>query len=144
MQVPIFATKLYIPPPRLQVVPRLRLDRQLNEGLLRKLTLISASAGFGKTTLVSEWIPGTGWPVAWLFLDNEDNNRIRFLCYLVAAIQTVFPDFGNNLQAELLSPQPPPIESMLTNLLNEVIQINKSLLLVLDDYHQILRLVWAT
>ncbi len=82
MPVSILATKLYIPPPRLQVVPRPRLNQQLNEGLSRKLTLVSASAGFGKTTLISEWIPSVGRPVAWLSLGEEDSDSRRFLSYL--------------------------------------------------------------
>ena len=92
MPAPILATKLYIPPPRPNVVPAPRLIERLNEGLAagRKLTLISASAGFGKTTLVSEWIARCGKrPVAWLSLDEGDNDPARFLTYLVAALQTI-------------------------------------------------------
>ncbi len=91
MSTPILATKLYIPPPRAKIVLRPRLIERLNEGLSsgRKLTLISASAGFGKTTLVSEWIASCGRPVAWLSLDEGDNDPTRFLTYLVAALQTI-------------------------------------------------------
>ena len=91
MSAPILATKLYIPPPRPKIVLRPRLIERLNEGLSagRKLTLISASAGFGKTTLVSEWIAGCERPVAWLSLDEGDNDPARFLTYLVAALQTI-------------------------------------------------------
>jgi len=137
MPVSILATKLYIPAPRFQVVPRPRLIQQLSEGLVRNLTLVSASAGFGKTTLLSEWIPNIGRPVAWLSLDERDNDSTRFLSYLVAAFQTVIPEIGKNLQAELQSHQPPPVESILTNLLNDIIHIDKPLLLVLDDYHRV-------
>src|SRR5512137_2689304 len=91
MSTPILATKLYIPPPRSKIVLRPRLIERLNEGLSsgRKLTLISAPAGFGKTTLVSEWVAGCGRPVAWLSLDEGDNDPTRFLTYLIAALQTL-------------------------------------------------------
>ena len=92
MSTPILATKLYIPPPRPKVVLRPRLIERLNEGLHRKLTLISAPAGFGKTTLVSEWVAGCERPAAWLSLDEGDNDPTRFLAYLVAALQTIAPN----------------------------------------------------
>src|SRR4030042_374419 len=96
MPTPVLATKLYTPPPRPKAVLRPRLIERLNEGLSasHKLTLISASAGFGKTTLVSEWIAGCGRPVAWLSLDEGDNDPTRFLAYLVAALQTIATDIG--------------------------------------------------
>ena len=91
MSTPTLATKLYIPLPRPKVVLRPRLIELLNEGLSsgRKLSLISAPAGFGKTTLVSEWVAGSGRPIAWLSLDEGDNDPTRFLIYLVAALQTI-------------------------------------------------------
>src|SRR5438874_11185150 len=108
MSTPILATKLYIPSPRPNVVPRLRLIEQLNEGLHRKLTLVSAPAGFGKTTLVSEWVAGCERPAAWLSLDDGDNDPTRFLTYLVAALQTIASTIGEGVLAALQSPQPPP------------------------------------
>ena len=89
MSEPLLLTKLYVPPPRPQIVLRPRLVERLNEGLAlgRKLTLISAPAGFGKTTLVSEWASECGLPVTWLSLDEGDNDTTRFLTYLVAALQ---------------------------------------------------------
>ena len=138
MPAPILATKLYIPPPRAKIVLRPRLIERLNEGLFgRKLTLISASAGFGKTTLVSEWVASCGRPVAWLSLDEGDNDPARFLTYLVAALQTIEAEIGEGLLAALQSPQPPPIESILTTLLNEIATIPENFILVLDDYHLI-------
>ena len=89
MSTPILATKLYVPPPRPKVVLRPNLFERLNEGLHRKLILISAPAGFGKTTLVSEWVVGCEQPVAWLSLDEGDNDPTRFLTYLIAAMQTI-------------------------------------------------------
>ena len=137
MSTSILVTKLYIPPPRPKVVLRPRLIERLNEGLSsgRKLTLISASAGFGKTTLVSEWIASCGQPVAWLSLDEGDNDPTRFLTYLVAALQTIAANIGKGVLAILESPQPPPIESILTILLNEITIIPDNFILVLDDYH---------
>src|SRR5438445_9599622 len=86
---PILATKLYLPRLRPNVVSRPRLIERLNEGLHRKLTLISAPAGFGKTTLVREWALGCQRPAAWLSLDEGENDPTRFLTYLVAALQTL-------------------------------------------------------
>jgi LuxR family maltose regulon positive regulatory protein len=109
----------------------------LNDGLVagRKLALISASAGFGKTTLVSEWVAGCKRPVAWLSLDEGDNAPTLFLTYLVAALQTIMANIGKGVLAILQSPQPPPIESILTALLNEITTIPDHFVLVLDDYH---------
>ena len=137
MSTPILATKLYIPPPRPKVVLRPRLIERLNEGLHRKLTLISAPAGFGKTTLVSEWVAGCERPAAWLSLDEGDNDPTRFLTYLVAALQTIAANIGEGVLGVLQSPQPPPTESILTALLNEITTIPDNFVLVLDDYHVI-------
>jgi len=134
---PVLATKLYIPPPRAKIVLRPRLIERLNEGLSAggKLTLISAPAGFGKTTLVSEWVAGYQRPVAWLSLDEGDNDPTRFLTYFIAALQTITANIGAGVLSVLQSPQPPPIESILTALLNEIITIPDNFVLVLDDYH---------
>ena len=137
MSSQILATKLYIPPPRPRVVLRPRLIERLNEGLHRKLTLISAPAGFGKTTLVSQWVAACQRQVAWLSLDEGDNDPARFLTYLVAALRTVAADIGKSVLAMLQSPQPPPAESILTALLNELTAIPDNFVLVLDDYHVI-------
>ena len=137
MNIPILATKLYIPLPRPNVVLRPRLIERLNEGLHRKLTLISAPAGFGKTTLVSAWVAGCERPVAWLSLDEGDNDPTRFLTYLVAALQTIAPNIGEGVLGVLQSPQPPPTESILTALLNEITTLPDNFVLVLDDYHVI-------
>ena len=136
---PILATKLYIPPPRPKVVIRSRLIERLNEGLLasRKLTIISAPAGFGKTTLVSEWIASSGRPAAWLSLDEGDNDPTRFLTYLISALQMIAANIGAGVLGALQSPQPPSTESLLTTLLNEITTIPDSFILVLDDYHVI-------
>src|SRR5438034_1183425 len=134
---PILATDLYIPPLRPHVVSRPRLIERLNEGLLRKLTLISAPAGFGKTTLVSAWVAGCDQQVAWLSLDAGENDPTRFLAYLVAALQTIAPTIGEGVLGVLQSPQPPPPEAILTALLNEITTLPDHFVLVLDDYHLI-------
>ena len=137
MATAILATKLYVPLPPMKAVLRPRLIERLNEGQQRKLTLISASAGFGKTTLVSEWIASCGRPVAWLSLEEGDNDPTRFLTYLVAALQTIAANIGAGVLGVLQAPQPPPIESILTALLNEIAAITDNFVLVLDDYHVI-------
>src|SRR6266851_9004575 len=101
MSTPILATKLYIPPPRPHVVSRPRLLERLNEGLHRKLILISAPAGFGKTTLVSEWLAGGPRLAAWLSLDEGENDLTRFLTYLVAALQTIAVHIGAGVSGVL-------------------------------------------
>jgi len=139
MAAPILATKLYVPPPRPKVVLRPHLINRLNEGLAmgRKLTLISAAAGFGKTTLVSEWIAASGRPVTWLSLDENDKDANNFLIYLTSALQKVSSNVGLEALELLRSSQPPPIESILTTLLNEINNIPDSFIFVLDDYHVI-------
>ena len=142
---PILATKLYIPPLRKNVVSRPRLIERLNEGLCRdqgfgpQLTLISAPAGFGKTTLVSAWAAGCDRRIAWLSLEEGDSDPARFLTYLVAALRTVAPGIGEGvlrlLQAAQL--QPADIEALLTALLNEITTLPDNIVLVLDDYHVI-------
>ena len=137
MPAPILATKLYIPPSRRRVVLRARLVERLNEGLAagHKLTLVSAPAGFGKTTLISEWLAGCGRPAAWLSLDQGDGDPSNFLTYLIAALQTVAPGIGDGALTMLQSPQPPSPEPTLTALLNDVSANPGNVVLVLDDYH---------
>ncbi len=137
MSSPILATKLYLPPLRPKIVHRTPLIQQLNEGLHRKLTLISAPAGFGKTTLVSQWIATVERPVAWLSLGEADGEWSRFLAYFVAALRTISAEIGADTLTMLQSPQPQTNESILTVLLNEIATISEHFILVLDDYHVI-------
>jgi len=134
---PILATKLYIPPPRLKVVLRPHLIEQLNESMHCRLILISAPPGFGKSTLVSEWVASSERPTAWLSLDKGDNEATRFLVYLISALRTIVANIGERALSLLQSPQMPPIESILTTLLNEIISVQDNFTLVLDDYHVI-------
>jgi LuxR family maltose regulon positive regulatory protein len=144
----LLATKLYIPPLRPGLISRLRLLERLNAGLVRKLTLVSAPAGFGKTTLASEWAHGVGaheagarhaapLQVAWLSLDEGDNDPARFLAYVIAALRTIEANIGKGVLSALLSPQPPPAEAVLTSLINEITDLPDKVILVLDDYHLI-------
>jgi LuxR family transcriptional regulator, maltose regulon positive regulatory protein len=136
MSTPILATKLYLPPLRPDVVPRPRLIERLDEGLHRPLTLVAAPAGFGKSTLVAAWLAGRGRPTAWLSLDEGDNDPVRFLAYLVAALRTIAPQIGTGVSGVLQSPQP-PTDAILTTLLNEIAALPDDFILVLDDYHAI-------
>ncbi|MRR12746.1 helix-turn-helix transcriptional regulator, partial [bacterium] len=140
MSTSILATKLYVPPFRANGVPRSRLSKRLDAGLRSKLILVSAPAGFGKTTMLSEWAADCNRlepevRSVWLSLDEEDRDPSRFLTYLVAALQTVAADVGEAALDMLQSPQPPTIESMLTALLNEMATLPQDVVLVLDDYH---------
>jgi LuxR family transcriptional regulator, maltose regulon positive regulatory protein len=113
------------------------LTEQLDEGVSGKLTLVCAPAGFGKTTLLSEWVLRSESPVGWLSLDGRDNDPTRFLSYVVTAIQTVVADTGEDALSLLRSPQPVPIQVVLTALVNELAAVPHDLALVLDDYHVI-------
>src|SRR5579875_2156119 len=114
MSTPVLVTKLFIPRPRPNVVARPRLIERLNEGLHRNLSLISAPAGFGKTTLVGTWVAGCERPAAWLSLDEGDNDATRLLTYLVTPLHTIAAHNGAGVLGALQSPQSPPTEAMLT------------------------------
>ena len=135
MATSILATKLYIPPPRPKVVPRPRLIERLNEGLHRKLTLISAPVGYGKTTMLSEWIPQSERCVTWVSLDDGDNDPVRFWAYFIAALQMLDAEIGRNALALMRTPRLPSFEAILTTLLNEIAAFPEDFALVLDDYH---------
>ena len=135
MSAALLATKLFIPPARPKAVLRPQLFKRLNQGLDNKLILISAPAGFGKTTLLSEWVASCSLPVAWLSLDEGDSDPSRFIAYLVASLQTLAPNIGARVLAVLQSPQLPPLEQILTALLNETTTTLEDFVLILDDYH---------
>jgi LuxR family transcriptional regulator, maltose regulon positive regulatory protein len=144
MASPVLATKLFMPPPRQNALPRPRLIERLNgdTGRGRPLTLVSAPAGFGKSTLLSVWIKGRARQdpklrAAWISLDEADNDPSRFLLYLAAALHGVEPGCGADAMAALQSPQPPSAEAILTDLINEVDGASGDILLVLDDYHAV-------
>lgn len=138
----ILATKLYVPRARPNVVRRQRLLSLLDEGIDRPLTLLSAPAGFGKTTLVSDWVENrTGARAAplqlsWLSLDEADNDPVRFMRYLAAALLHVTPRASRSILTLLRSPQAPPsLPSQLAVLVNELVKLREDYVLVLDDYH---------
>lgn len=144
MPTPVLATKLFFPAPRPQITSRPRLLKRLNDelGASRKLSLVCAPAGFGKTTLLSEWIiqrrrqkPGVG--IAWLSLDEHDNDPSRFLAYLVAALQGVDAEIGEEITGLRPSGEVLAAEPVLTSLINDIARSGKEFILVLDDYHVI-------
>jgi len=135
---PLLSTKLRAPRPRAQVVPRPQLTERLQQGAAGALTLLSAPAGFGKTTLLAQWLAESGRSAAWLSLEPEDNEPVRFLSYLIAALQTLDPHIGTTTLSLLHTPQPAPPETILALLINELEQRERgAFILVLDDYHVI-------
>lgn len=137
MVSPLLVTKLHLPLPRSPLVQRKRLLEKLNQGFSSKLILISAAAGFGKTTILSEWVQQAKLPVGWLSLDERDNDPSRFWLYFVTALQQDVPQLGKATLAMLQSPEQFPFEAFLTPLINEFAQLQTNLILVLDDYHLI-------
>jgi LuxR family maltose regulon positive regulatory protein len=130
-------TKLYVPPLQSTCISRPRLLKRMAEGFERKLTLISAPAGFGKTTLLVEWIHHKKKPVAWFSIDKKDNDPVHFLTYVIAGLRTLEASIGKAALTLLQSPQPPPLESILINLINDICCITTDASLVLDDYHAV-------
>ena len=137
MPMQILATKLYAPPPRPGLVLRPRLLQKLNDGLHCRLTLISAPAGFGKTTVAGEWIAGCKKASAWLSLDKGDSELARFLMYLIASLQTLRVDIGAKTLVVLQTAPQSPTELLLTSLINEMNAMPFDSILVLDDYHAV-------
>ena len=135
----MLATKLSFPPLRTQLVPRTRLVEQLQEGLKRPLILISAPAGYGKTTLLLEWRIGVGrkFPVAWLALDEDDNDLHSFLNYIALALETAGTGLAGNTLLLLQSPAPTSTERILTSLVDDLSGYPHDLAIILDDYHAI-------
>jgi LuxR family transcriptional regulator, maltose regulon positive regulatory protein len=133
----LLITKLYNPRLRSSHVSREALLASLNTGLERKLILIAAAAGFGKTTLIADWSHQHSEQTSWLSLEDGDNDPTRFLSYMIAAVQTRYPQIGQELIAALQSPQPPAIDNVLPILINQIAALRERLILVLDDYHVI-------
>ena len=139
METSLLATKLFIPPARPGLVPRPRLMERLQAALTCRLTLISAQAGYGKSTVLTQWISENKLPggTAWFSLDEGDNDPVRFWDYFVAALRTLRHTTGEAALALLHSPQPYPTESVLTALINDLASDSIDLVVVLDDYHLI-------
>jgi LuxR family maltose regulon positive regulatory protein len=133
----LLRTKLYVPPIRRRTVSRPHLVERLSPGLNRKLTLISAPAGFGKTTLLSECAAHCGGSVSWLSLDVRDNDATRFWTYVIAALQTLYDSVGKPVLEMLQTPHILPNEVLLGQLINEIAESPETLTLILDDLHAI-------
>ncbi len=135
---PLLSTKLHWPRPRSRLVSRAHLVERLQQGMEYALTLVSAPAGFGKTTLLAQWLDEGDTPVAWLSLEPQDNDPVRFLTYLIAALQAVDAHVGETILDLVRSPQSPSPETVVTLLTNELLRREvKEFALVLDDYHVI-------
>ncbi|MEQ9463570.1 MAG: LuxR C-terminal-related transcriptional regulator [Haliea sp.] len=137
MHSPLLSTKLFVPLPRPDHVDRRRLLDTLNSGIHRRLTLVSAGAGFGKSTLLAAWQPECGRNMAWLSLEADDNNPARFLRYLLAALQRIEPQWGEELTSVLAADPGTDARSLLTALVNAIAVRPVATVLVLDDYHLI-------
>ena len=143
MSTTILTTKLNVPPPRADWILRPRLIEQLDQGLRTKLTLVSAPAGFGKSTLVTSWLHTLGDRLpapprlAWLSLEEDDAGPLRFLAYLTAALKTLDGSIGHTAVSLLEAPQPPPASHVITLLINDLADLQAPCILVLDDFHAV-------
>jgi len=133
----LLATKLHIPRPRPGFLARPRLPTKLAHGTARELTLVCAPAGFGKTSMLGEWARDRHRPVAWLSLDQGDSDPARFWRYVAAALDAPRAGIYQKAAALLQGPQQPPLEAVLTVLVNELVALPDEVVLVLDDYHLI-------
>lgn len=135
LRFPFLRAKLHQPLPAPSLVRRERLLKMFLDRPETTLVLLVASAGSGKTTLIVQWLEHLSYPVAWLSLDETDDDLVVFLSYLTAAIQSVFPEACSLTQKLIATPQPPPVGYLVTTLANELSDIGQPFALVLDDYH---------
>src|SRR6266851_25948 len=139
-RAPQLATKLVHPQLPLTLVPRERLLKDLDAAFTHRLVLLSASAGSGKTTLLSTWVAHArayAKALAWLSLDVMENDPTRFWASVIVALRTCLPAIGEDALRMLHSPQPAPIPTVLTMLINEILEQGSEVVLVLDDYQMI-------
>lgn len=134
---PLLATKLFVPKLRSAIIHRNRLTDKLDNGLSGRLTLLCASTGFGKTTLLIDWVSTSTRPVAWVSLDRTENDPTRFFNYLIGAMQKAAKTLGKSTQTMLETNETFPVESITANLINEISEARTKLLLILDDFHAI-------
>ncbi|MBV9231706.1 MAG: AAA family ATPase, partial [Chloroflexi bacterium] len=133
----LLTAKLFMAPLPPSLLPRPQLIHRLNESMAHKLTLLSAPAGYGKSTLLRAWAAQATQPVAWLSLSEADNDPACFWTYVLAACRTVYPEIDPHLFHQLHLPDPLPLEAVLTSFINILAQVSASFTLVLDDYHLI-------
>jgi LuxR family maltose regulon positive regulatory protein len=133
----LFRVKLQIPVVRQKLAPRIRIDKELNEGLEGKLTLLIAPAGYGKTTAVVKWTEQLDIPIVWFSIDNLDNSFKRFWCYLIAALETILPGLEERFSRYLYTANSIAAASIVAPLINEIYQYKNNFVLVIDDYHLI-------
>jgi LuxR family maltose regulon positive regulatory protein len=137
MSAQLLKTKFFIPKPPIHTVSRPGLQERLDRALDCKLTLLAAPAGFGKTTLMSCWIQEQSPNAAWISLDGDDNDATQFWAYVTRALQQVCVNWKVSLLPEFNPIQPPPTQTLLTHLINQLTDIDQQMVLVLDDYHVI-------
>jgi LuxR family transcriptional regulator, maltose regulon positive regulatory protein len=137
METPLITTKLYIPLQRNEIMARPRLEKLLKDRLMRRLTLISAPAGFGKTTLAIRWLTQAKIHIAWYSLDENDNNLVKFFTYFITALQHLNKSFGRSVLEALNTTECADFESIVARMINELMNIEQETALVLDDYHLI-------
>jgi len=139
MSASLLSTKIFIPPTRANAIARPRLTEKLLTSLNQagSFTLLSSPAGFGKTTLLGQFVAQLRRPVAWVSLDEGDNDPVRFWTYLIAACQSIQDGLGESALALLRTPQPLPVGAVPAILINDLARLDRDLVLVLDDYHTI-------
>ena len=139
MAAPLLTTKLFVPTPRPSLIYRPHLVQRLDDALQQgqPLTLVSAPAGYGKTTLASAWLQSSGHACAWVSLDEGDNDPATFLSYCIAALQRLDPQIGQSIQAVLEAPELAPMDTLMIHLINDLCAAETPVILVLDDYHSI-------
>jgi len=135
MSTPLLKTKLHVPLPLGNIVARRDLFDRLDAGIGKRLTLVAAPAGFGKTTLISNWVQGAEQPTAWVSLDEADNDPALFWAYVVSGFQSVHQDGDDGLWGQIDLSQLPPIKSLLAHVINTLAESDEKIVLVLDDYH---------
>ncbi len=133
----VLKTKIFLPPLRSGVTPRPRLVRLIDEGIQKKVLLVSAPAGFGKSTLLIEWAAQSRLPAAWVSLDRTENDPVSFLSYLIASVQVIYPGLGDASLGALRVPGSPSLDNLLNAWMNEVAEHTKEFVLILDDFHHI-------
>ncbi len=134
---PILKTKLFIPSLPDGIIIRSRLIRVINESIKKKLLFVSAPAGFGKSTLLIEWVDQSKFPVAWVSLDKTENDPVDFLSYLISGVQSIYQNLGEAILSDLKAPGSPPVGNLLNAWINQITEHTEDFILILDDFHNI-------